>query len=223
MIPLSQYLKELVYVTAHLEVYINTHDPNISVPISAEAKQGTYTASLDYLAYCSQFHYTPPMEHFFCHYLAAHIQDGQNVLEVGCLTGTSGLVLGRLKQVHLSFHDFEGLGLDFIRVYCQLEGIKAEVIPYAPTGLLRGGYDWVLALDVLEHTGNHLGFIKWVASLGYNVALCYPITTYFSPPHVAVLDEWVDDEAIQWTIERRYKMIVSYCLDGRRYMIFSTI
>ncbi|KKL85249.1 hypothetical protein LCGC14_1956620, partial [marine sediment metagenome] len=49
-------------------------------------------------------------------------------------------------------------------------------------------YDIAVALDVMEHTGNHLGFVRWISELAQRVVVCYP-RMEFSPPYVTVVDE----------------------------------
>ena len=79
--------------------------------------------------------------------------------------------------------------------------------------------DWAIALDVIEHTGNHLGFLRWMKELGSTVVFSVP-NPPFLPPYMPVVDEWVDTQAIIWTIERRHQLLDTLQDNGRTYLVY---
>lgn len=79
--------------------------------------------------------------------------------------------------------------------------------------------DWAIALDVIEHTGNQLGFLRWMKDLGSTVVFSIPDTP-FLPPYVPVVDAWVDTAALVWTIEKRYHLIDMVTDSDRTYVIY---
>ena len=84
------------------------------------------------------------------------------IIDVGCASGLTGFRF--VNKGHLvTFHDFEGIGLEFIRWFLKDRkyGNAHWVVPYG-NSLPYGRYDAVVSIDVLEHTGNHLGYLKWL-------------------------------------------------------------
>lgn len=215
---MSQYNASIDYLTKKLEQFLAERGNR--VPISIEDKQATYTQSSDYLSYCTNYHFGSDFASFILK-LAECIPQDASIIEVGCNSGFTGLTLSRLSgHNNITFHDFAGLGLEFIGWYANEEALPTlQTVPY--TNPLKARYDWVLCTDALEHTGNHLGTLKWLASLADNVALCYPLAEY-RPPYCNVMDEWVDDEAIQYLLNKRYTVLHSEIADGRRYFIYRT-
>jgi hypothetical protein len=96
--------------------------------------------------------------------------------------------------------------------------IDVSVYPYDEKRR-RHTHSWAVALDVIEHTGNHLGFLSWMKTLGDTVAFTVPHVSY-RPPYVEVLDEWVDIEALLWVIERRYDLVRHYVAEGRTFVVY---
>jgi hypothetical protein len=178
-------------------------------------KRRTYTASPDYLIYVTSFHgnrNVAAFEQSICAPL------GTRFIDVGCCSGVTGLNLA-LRGYHVTFHDYEGLGLEFIRWFSKEHRLDTKVIPYGEETV---NYDVAIALDVLEHTGNHLAFIKWISSLADKVMICYPLSVPFAPPYENVLDEWVDDKAIRQIVSERYKVVSDENPDGRRFLVWRT-
>lgn len=179
-------------------------------------KKRTYTASPDYLIYTVSFHGNRNVAAFE---EAIKPPAGSTIIDVGCCAGITGLNLA-WQGYPVTFHDFEGLGLDFIRWFSSRHQLNATVIPYGDE--LPICYDLLVALDVLEHTGNHLAFVHWISTLAHQVRICYPLSAGFSPPYANVLDEWVDDEIIRETVAKRYRIIRDEDPDGRRFLIWDT-
>ncbi len=203
------------FVCRELDVFC-LEGGGVGGPVSAEEKVGTYTESTQYLKNTTHYHFDVDMKPF-----TEEALSGPNVgeiIDVGCCSGLMGLVMA-LREYWVTFHDFEGVGLAFVRWMIERHGLEGEVIPYGQEVTRR--YDTVIATDVLEHTGNHLGFIRWVSGLGKRVIVTYPQIA-FSPPHVEVIDEWVDDEVIVRVVEERYEVVTNYLRNGRRFLIWRT-
>ena len=181
-----------------------------------------YTASPRYQMYITEFHEEPDI----CNYINSILESTAlessgrefSFVDAGCGSGFTGLSIALASKKLVTFHDFAGLGLDFISDYLiHNPEINAKVVPY---GKYVPRHVMAIALDVLEHTGNHLCTLKWLRDLGDYVAISYPLMPYF-PPFVKVLDEYVDDEAIQWVCEKRYRIILSEIFNGRRFLIYT--
>jgi 2-polyprenyl-3-methyl-5-hydroxy-6-metoxy-1,4-benzoquinol methylase len=212
----EQYYQRLEYLESLLRQFVAERP---EVPVSTSDKLRTYTTSPQYLAYCAQYHQSPDVAQFLLT-VAGLIQPGDSLVDVGCCAGFTGLMLAGYDKYPVTFHDYGGIGLDFLRwVLANHDYPQTRVIPYHQP---IEPHKWVVACDVLEHTGNHLATLRWLSELSsYGVVLCYPTAPAFAPPYVTDrLDEWVDDEAIQWVIERRYKVITSYIEETRRYTIY---
>ena len=184
------------------------------VPISETDLIETYTKSTKYLKYTIAFHFNPYVLMFMK--TAFGRQEKADIIDVGCCSGFTGLMLA-IRGHRVTFHDFEGVGLDFIRWVSNRHNLDTTVIPYGDPVECR--YDIAVALDVMEHTGNHLGFVRWISELARRVVVCYP-RMEFSPPYVTVVDEWIDDEGVRMGIGSRYNVIVDYEGGGRRFMIW---
>jgi hypothetical protein len=178
-------------------------------------KQRTYTNSPDYLIYTLSFHGNRNVAKFE---QAIAPPPKTSFIDVGCCAGTTGLNLA-LRGYHVTFHDYEGLGLEFIRWFADRHKLSCQVVPYGQDISKR--FDIATAFDVLEHTGNHLSFIKWISGLARRVMICYPIMP-FSPPFENVLDEWVDDEMIRHVVSSRYRLVYDDKPDGRRFLIWES-
>lgn len=215
MTDLNTYHTHLQHLTERLAEFIalkQDRGPSVSI----EDKQATYTRSSEYLVYVTAYHHTADFARFITD-LVGQISPYHSIIEVGCSSGFSGLTLTRYGRRNVTFHDFAGLGLEFLGWYGKEEGLPLTTIPYTNPTAVR--YDWVLCLDVLEHTGNHLGALRWLEELGDNVALAYPLME-FVPPFQNVMDEWVDDEIIQMTLVKRYTVLETRIADGRRYTTY---
>lgn len=192
--------------------YFLSDKPNFTDYLSD--KKRAYTASSDYLIYVTSFHGNRNVAAFE---ESIKLPLGARFIDVGCCSGVTGLNLA-MRGYQVAFHDYEGLGLDFIRWFSEKHHLKTEVVPYGQE--LVNSYDVAIALDVLEHTGNHLAFIKWISYLAGRIMICYPLSTGFSPPYENVLDEWVDDRAIREVVKERYRLIHDEAPDGRRFLIW---
>lgn len=200
------------FVTGELKEFLSDKEP---VPISLSDKHQTYTASPEYLLYTTSFHHD--------HWIKELIDSlrppaGTNFIDVGCCSGFTGLTLA-LRGYGVTFHDFEGLGLQFVRWFSDKHSLNTRIIPYGQD--LPESYDIAIALDVLEHTGNHLGFLYWISGLAKKVVITYPLLS-FVPPYDNRLDEWVDDQAIRSIVESRYHLVDDYSQASRRYLIWKT-
>ena len=173
-----------------------------------------YTKSPSYLRYLGQFHVQNAVVEFMDWLLETIPQDAL-VYDVGCVCGYTGLVLA-MNGYDVAFHDYEGLGLQFVREFGSAHGLPVTVIPYGMPAPMR---DWAIALDVIEHTPNQLGFIRWMTELGRTVVFSFP-GTYYVAPFKPQLDRWVDAEAIGWVLERRYDIIKHHVADMRTYWVF---
>lgn len=185
------------------------------IPVSASDKIRTYTESADYLIGTTYFHNDIYVKQFEADF-KKH-SPGTRFLDVGCCTGSTGLALAR-RGYHVGFHDFEGLGLEFIRWLSGEESLDTDVIPYGTKEPVD--YNVAIALDVMEHTGNHLGFIRWISSLAPKVIITYPLMA-FAPPYEMVIDEWIDDEAVRTILYERYTVLVDHTNASRRFLIWT--
>lgn len=174
-----------------------------SLPVSANDKQGTYTSSTGYFLETLNYHKDPWVQSFLTRVIVT-TQDTLDAVDAGCAFGITGLCMAMAGK-HVTFHDFEGLGLAFIRWFGQREGLPIQVVPY---GEYIRKHSMVVAFDVLEHTqGKHLAFLRWLRDLGHLVVLTYPCRVGRVPPFEPEgLDEWVDDEAIMTVIQHRHQM-----------------
>lgn len=209
------YQDQYMLLQQCLAEYLDPEDGSI-LP-SADDKMRTYTESAVYISATTAFHFNDRVAEFFA-FMLDLIKPDERIIDVGCCSGFTGLLLMLNNRYNVQFHDFDGLGLSFVRSFLQSRRYsQASVVPY---GDQPKPSDWVVALDVLEHTGNHLGFLHYLDGLGDKFVVTYPLMTY-RPPFVNVIDEWVDDVAIEHIIDQRYDMIKSYTTDGRRYMIYT--
>lgn len=191
--------------------------------IEADKLQQLYTESPAYQLYITEFHDEPNIISFL-NYVSDSAKDTfkelgvkTSFIDVGCGSGFTGLSLALSGDYFVTFHDFEGLGLDFIRDYLDKnDNIRGQVIPY---GLQVKRHTVAIALDVMEHTHNHLCTLRWLKELGDYVVLTYPLMPY-KPPFIVEIDEYVDDEALLYICEKRYKVILSKVVNGRRFLIY---
>ena len=139
----------------------------------------------------------------------------ERIVDVGCAAGLTGLPFA-LAGYHVTFHDYEGLGLRFLRHFIAEQQLAAVVVPY---GEPIEQHDWALAVDVIEHTGDQLACLKWLESLGKKILLTYPLTIEYQPPYlVSRVDEWVDDLGIVSLVDYRYKVFLCVKCEQRRYL-----
>lgn len=202
----------MVDISAELRTFLSDVE---SQPVSTSDKRGTYTNSGDYLIYTTSFHHDHAVSELVT---GLKPPAGTTIIDVGCCSGFTGLTFA-LQGYKVAFHDFEGLGLQFVRWFGDKHALDIEVIPYG--GEIEKRYDIAIALDVMEHTGNHLGFIRWISDLAHRVIICYPLMA-FGPPYSDDLDEWVDDQVIRNVVEARYKLQDDYLSTSadRRFLIW---
>jgi len=187
-----------------------------SAPYSTADKMAAYTGSPEYLTYTTYFHHDVHVKEFT---EGINPRPGSTFIDVGCCSGFTGLLLAH-RGYKVTFHDFDGLGLKFVRWYSEKHNLDTDVIPYGQELPVR--YDIAISLDVMEHTGNHLGYLRWITELADRAMICYPLMP-FSPPHDDVLDEWIDDNAICDIVNCRYKLVDSYIAGGnRRFLVWDS-
>lgn len=203
------YYRELI--TNDLKYYLREVVGAVTPPMSIDDKRSTYTESGDYLLYTTQYHTDAGMAELMNYIYKI---PARSVIDAGCCSGFTGLLMALKSYYDVIFHDFEGLGLKFIRWFIEKHSLNAEVVPY---GEKIDCADLAIALDVIEHTGNHLSFIRWMNGLGRSKVICYPLMA-FAPPYVDVMDEWVDDEAIRQIVGSRYETIFDWSQNGRRFL-----
>lgn len=181
-----------------------------------------YQTSLKYLLATMGYHQDAELECFLVK-VRERIQQEGKVLDLGCATGVVGTWF-LLQGYPVAFQDYMGWGLKFLQEQpwesiVNWEVDVPEIIAYGHQVL---DVDWVLALDVIEHAGDPLRFLHWIGKLGKNIALSYPIEIPFQPPYLPQrTDEWVDDEAVNWVVAKRYNLLESYKANGRRYIAYS--
>jgi hypothetical protein len=183
-------------------------------------KVQTYTKSTDYFFETMEYHRCPYVQEFNGVALQAMgAFKMHTAVDVGCAWGVTGLVVAE-HGIPVTFHDFEGAGLDFLR-WTKNNGNLKDKINVVPYGDPIKRHGTCLAFDVLEHTGNHLAALRWFKELGDLVIMCYPTRVPLLEPFKPYgLDEWVDDEAIMWTIQRRYQLIYSSLRYSWRSIVF---
>jgi len=193
-------------------------------PVSGDAAQkyAVYTDSVAYFKRLRTTWHDTINTAFLTAVLSAFEQpetQWHTVVDAGCMYGLAGMAFAaRGHQVF--FHDYPGLGLDFCAWYAQRQGYQnVACVPYGAP--LRRA-DMCLALDVLEHTGNHLQTLRWLKELGHVVAMTYPTSIAFAPPYEPTrdLDEWVDDEALSWVLQARYDILFTSLQYNRRMVLF---
>lgn len=215
---LNRYHRKIEHLTRRLDEFTLGRDNGIL--FDAKNPLSIYTCSIGYLSDVIQYHRTPDMARFILS-LLDRIEPGDSIVDAGCASGFTGLSLAQYGRERVTFHDFPGVGLEFLSWFIKTESLKtAKVVAY---GQPIEQHQWCLACDMLEHTGNHLATLRWLSTLGQKVALCYPLSVPFSPPYVRTIDEWVDDEMIQAAIARRNTIIETDIRDGRRYTIYEVI
>lgn len=200
------------FIVDQLKIFLSDKE---SRPDFLSDKRLTYTDSPEYLLYTTSFHHDASIRALI-EPLSPPV--GTTIIDVGCCSGFTGLSLA-MNGYRVAFHDFEGLGLSFIRWFSDRQELNTQVIPYGSEMTER--YDLAIALDVMEHTGNHLGFIRWISSLAHKVIVCYPLMP-FAPPYSDQIDEWVDDQVIRSVVESRYKLFDDYLSTSgdRRFLIW---
>ncbi len=205
------------------ELRLWTHDPDHTYHdcagiVAQQDKPRIYAQDLGYLYHSADWHASPYVCRFFDR-IAKMVGENDTILDVGCESGMSGLTLGLLSGCKVVFHDFPGQGPLFALHQGEKDGLRVSFIPYGDTTLPYAGY--VLAIDMLEHTDHHMATLRWLGGLGKVKVVTYPATVRFEPPYRKDrLDEWVDDEAILWLLQKRHRMIESYLEDGRRYLVY---
>jgi len=181
----------------------------------------TYTESPEYLLnIIAAFHSGSGVRGIVA-WLMEHIEPSQSVIDVGCTCGFTCLPLAMAGRL-VTFHDFEGLGLQFIRWFAEKEGIPVQVVPYGDDhGLTESEKQrkWAVALDVIEHTGEHVGFLHWMKTLGVTVAFSHPAIRWHEPWQTK-LDEHVDHEGLRMVIEDRYEILHESNTAGRQFMVY---
>ena len=184
--------------------------------VSAYRKNDTYKKSVRYIRdNASPFHTDHHVQNYLSNYIVK-LDSPKKVIDVGCASGITGLNFLEFGH-HVTFHDYDGIGLEFLRWLRFSEKRQNMLISSYECSLSHTPYDIVVAFDVLEHTGNHLGFLKWMESLGKSIVLCFPYSQGFTPPYEPQLDEWVDVDAICNIINLKYKNVDLIRLNNRLF------
>lgn len=194
-----------------------------TIPVSdTQSLMEVYTQSIDYVTSTTRYHLEGPIIRFIAS-LSVLISPKDAIVDVGTCSGFTGFLMALAGKLDVTFYDYEGIGSDFIEYFIEQEDLaeQCRFLPYSSDNDKRK-YDWVIALDVLEHTGNQLAFIKWLTNMGKNVAITYPMSIGFTPPWFKVVDDWVDDEAILKIIGDRYVISKNYTTQNRRFLVFHT-
>jgi hypothetical protein len=182
------------------------------------SKINLYTSDHNYLMYSVVWHRDGSVQSFLDQ-LVPFIGEDKTILEVGCETAFSGLTLAMIGGNPLTIHDYFGIGPMFALWCAEKHGLDVKFVPY---GVKPDQHDWVVATDVLEHSGNHLLFLKWIEALADKRAITYPTAVEIYPPYAEVLDEWVDDNVIASVILSRNDVdVLQIGPDGRRYIVYS--
>lgn len=200
-------------VEAYTDTMTNVEEPKHDGP----DWKSLYTESPMYLEHLGVFHrQTNVIE--FIQWLLDTIPQHEKIWDVGCVCGYTGMAFA-LNGYDVAFHDFDGLGLDFLRWMKDENVLGYQNITIVPYGEPAPRRDWAIALDVIEHTTNQLAFLRWMSDLGRRVAFTFPTSPYKEPFRLP-LDQWVDGEAVGWIVERRHNVIHNEIADGRTYIVF---
>jgi hypothetical protein len=213
---MTDKLSDVRDCTARLMAYLMEYLDGTPEP-TEKSPMATYTRSPGYLLHTLCDFHRQNNVLAFIQWLRENIPPGATVWDVGCASGFTGLTLALLDGYDVAFHDYDGLGLGFVLWAAKRAEVQVRAVPYDDYAPVEKR-DWAVALDVIEHTGNHLGFVRWMSELGDTVAISFPHATYF-PPYTQVLDEWVDVDGIKLIINERYNVLLDYYED-RTYMVF---
>ena len=196
--------------------------PTTFVTDDPATKAAIYKESSKYPIYTTLFHHGQEMLDLN-YYILQMMKPGSKVIDVGCSSGLTGLL-----YAHFGFdvilHDFEGVSLDIVRKYMETTAPrgKVEIITYGSQ--LPDDIDWVLSFDTMEHTGNHLGFLRWIEAMASRRAITYPKTIKYEPPFVpSGIDEWIDDERVLQLLETNSNILYNEHRNGRRLLIFESL
>lgn len=185
--------------------------------VSLDGKEDFYTDSPWYQYYSTDFHIDPHVARFIAD-LVSIADPKTSFIDVGCASGITGLTVALcLPEQLVTFHDFTGIGADFIIDFSARQRLNTQFVPY---GKPITRHSLALAFDVIEHTGSHVGTLTWLRLLGDNVALTYPLLP-FRPPWQREADEYIDDDALQTIIAQRYKIIHTATENQRRFTLYT--
>jgi hypothetical protein len=177
---------------------------------------GIYTDDIDYLISTTKWDSGGRKKHAY-EIIQRYIPLESSVVEVGSASGISGCHLLASGYTDLTFCDFEGVGLRFIQYVLPLVGLSGKVVPYGQEGV----YDWVIALDVIEHVPNPLTFLRWVYGIcRVGVVLTYPETVGWQPPYAELrIDEHVDTKLLCVAASVLFNIEHSDYCDGGRTLV----
>ena len=138
--------------------------------------------------------------------IVQNIKKDKSVLDLGCASGVTGLVLLKLGY-DVSFSDFSGAPQLVIN---RLE--PKRFFPYGKEPVC----DWVVALDVIEHVANPLSFVRWIYELCHIGAIVtYPILPVWQPPYQKLeIDNYVDTELLLPVIRKLFRISYMTEIDG---------
>lgn len=170
----------------------------------------TYLSSSEYLISTVGWEISPRKQHAYDR-IEGWIRCKDSIADVGCMAGLTGLILMKMGYKDVTFLDYNNLGLVFVRSVLPSWG-KAEVLCY---GQEEGRqWDWVIAMDVLEHVQNPITFIRWLWKITrVGAILTFPMEIAWLPPYKT---EWIDGPV---DVELLY-VLFERLFDVRQYLDF---
>ncbi len=212
----------LTSIRTELVYFLIGHDrepPGLdSLPKNIDDVNDIYVNNSEYLMSCTSFHFSDDMIDFHMK-LEGAIGIDDSVIDVGCESGITGLLLAHSDR-KVTFFDYDSIGLWFIRWYLDKMHLPGETRIYSSD---MPKHDYALALDVIEHSGDSLAFLRWMETLGKKVFITYPLTVGWQPTYLPTrIDEYVDDDAVRLICHARYSVFLDERVDDRRFLGYST-
>lgn len=197
-------------ITKTVIIYLTTFQPKESYDDSI------YTNDIEYIRSTTIWEQHARKKHAY-DVINEFVPKNDSLIEVGCASGVSGCHLLADGYTDLTFCDFSGVGLEFIQYVLPLVKLSARIALYGQEGI----YDWVIALDVIEHVPNPLSFLRWVYNIGrIGVISTYPETVPWQPPYMDLrVDEYVDTEMIIAAIVGLFEIVYNDHYDGGRLLV----
>jgi len=152
----AQYIQKL---QESLGIFVAEYypEPRPDMLIENSTVEDLYTKSINYMTSTTTFHLSMSTIEFIAS-LTGLIDANHLVVDVGACSGFTGLSVALAGKGDVTLYDFDGVGAEFIRYFIEQEGLTdCRFLPYSPENDKKK-YDWAVALDVLEHSGNHLAW-----------------------------------------------------------------